>query len=392
MRTQESGPPAPPPSRIQGSTPPPVPSCRGSRSPTLSSSPLTTQESRPPGPSSFEDTGSHPQNPSFENAGPQLSSPLRTQESKPPGPLLLRVSSNPAPLFLSPSLSLFENPSLQSPCPSPRGPQRSPGLQPPPLSELRFLLPSETQRAGPLPSPTPVARTKRGVRSAPGKATGGYATRELGRAPGTAPAPHQPADPQRPHTVQTPPGLRGASALRAHRTPAQAWQTHLGPRLRAARRAGSSRAVLARGPPRVRHAYPAQHASASPASFGAPAGLRGPGPAVQRPAGSGLSREGARTGHRELESAAGHGLGSTELRACKGAGLRARKAVGPEASGTEGSDRTWERGGAWSSAFGMRWSLRFRFLGTESGGGLEAGPQASVFFGGSRLLKVSVRM
>uniref|UniRef100_A0A8C4MTH5 tRNA-splicing endonuclease subunit SEN34 n=3 Tax=Laurasiatheria TaxID=314145 RepID=A0A8C4MTH5_EQUAS len=75
---------APPPSRIQEPDPL-VPSCRGSCSPTLSSSPLRTEESRPPDFSSF-DRRIHSQPRSFENPGiqtSQLPPPSRIQESSP---------------------------------------------------------------------------------------------------------------------------------------------------------------------------------------------------------------------------------------------------------------------------------------------------------------------
>ena len=121
VRTQGSGPSAPRPYRIQEPTPS-SPQCGGSWSPTLSPSPLRTEESGPPGPSSFKDKAIHPQprfleNPglqsSSENPGIQTSQPLpRGSRNPAPPPAIAEIEANPPTPIGDPRIqsSLAENP------------------------------------------------------------------------------------------------------------------------------------------------------------------------------------------------------------------------------------------------------------------------------------------
>ena len=200
----------------------------------------------------------------------------------------------------------------------------------------------------------------------PGKATGGYATPELLRAPGTAPAAHRPTDPQRTHALSRPLPVSGAPLHPSSPGPAT-------PRRQQGRRRPSSPSARARrGQPRL----PRPARLRYPRLFGGPVRLRRVGPGAQRRVGSRLRREEAWTKSRQQESAAGPGLLVKSHWHAKGRGFGLGKGRGQKLPPLRDATRREKEGGAWSSALGMRRGLHFRFLGAEMGGGLEAGPQA----------------
>lgn len=271
MRTQESGPSPLPLGGFRNSLSL-VPSCRGSWSLTLSSSPLRRGESGPPEPSSFEDKGIHPQPRFSENPSHQFSSGIQTSQ-----PLCDRRNQSYSPLTEDPKIqtSLSENPATTLvPGPSrgepsipelPVSSSEDPGtrrawIQPPPAREVQTLLPPKARRTPP-PAPPQLAPSSGQTSPAEPQAVTPLPARPRSRCHAR---PGRPAGPQ----PSSSPAPKAAP-------PRPTWA-----RLRVARRARGDRAVLAHRRPGSGHASPAQRAPLrrGPARAGcaAPSGC-GPG-------------------------------------------------------------------------------------------------------------------